>query len=528
MSLKYTLSLGTMLAGMIAGATIAYADGVYLLQLGSFDEQGKAQARWESLQSKYPDMLGNLSVRLMDVTLPPDNFKVYRTQAGSLPSRAEAQAVCDRLASRGDECYVVETAMFVDGSSAKVPNPPLSVEGQQVGSTRVVPATQLSKPIAAPVEAPVSAPAPMVSPDASPIKKAADMKREAAEEEGFWSSLNPFSESKPKAQAAKADEADYPELKADAPAPMAVMAQPQAPVAMMSEPSAQVQPQLPPPPMPKAQSMQVVDQQRMMAEQHNMNRAPASPMLAPQAGMLSGGSQDVAVAEAIQVPLSEQQQAMPVQPVRVQSVAEMQSLGMPSMSAASKTLWAQVSYFPDQQSALGFWENFRAQNQSLPPLRVRITSPYMMSGGEKRVSLRVGPFAQGSHINQFCGQVPDNLRCNVVADLGASTSARYDRGALPESRYVQRQPQLSSSVHWVQLGSYGTPGEAEGEWMRISTMSRPLLDSMQPNITPPMQGSAMRSTYRLRTGPYMSRMGADQLCAQLRSRGASCVVTFGR
>jgi hypothetical protein len=55
---------------------------------------------------------------IREVTLPPDNLTVYRTQAGPLPSRAAAQSVCSQLASNGDDCYVVETAMAPSFSSA--------------------------------------------------------------------------------------------------------------------------------------------------------------------------------------------------------------------------------------------------------------------------------------------------------------------------------------------------------------------------------------------------------------------------
>lgn len=524
MTFKRALTLGSMLSGLLV-APAAYADGVYLLQLGSFDEQSKAQARWQSLQAKYPDMLGDLSVRLMDVTLPPDNFKVYRTQAGALSSRADAQSICDRLAARGDECYVVETAMFAEGAvRGSVPNPPLSVEGQSVGARAAAP---VSQPIATPSVAPVANVA------ATPVQKAEAMKREvAAEEGGFWSNLNPFSDS-----AAPAEPQSYPTLAATEPAPAAVTAPQPIAVIPPAEPvvaAVPVQPVasapvLPPPPVAAPQSLQAVEQQQILAEQRAASGYRPETPNAPQP-IISGSSQGVAVAEAIRVPLTEQRNApAPAQAIGVTTPAQVSALGMPSLTVRDRTLWAQVSYFPDQQSALGFWESFRAQNPDMPPLRVRITSPYMLSNESSRVSLRVGPFAKLENVNYFCGNVNvEELSCRLVSDVGTSTSARFDRGALPDSRYAQRQQYAASPLHWVQLGTYNSAGQASAEWSRISTMSRPLLDSLQANIAPPLQGSSIQPTYRLRTGPYMSRMAADQLCAQLRSRGTRCMVVFGR
>lgn len=103
-----------VIAGIFAAlaSTVRAEERVFLLQLGSYETRAEAQSRYITLSETYPDLFEGLSLRLLDVTLPPDNFTVYRTQAGALPSRADAQLVCEKLAARGDECYVVETAMF--------------------------------------------------------------------------------------------------------------------------------------------------------------------------------------------------------------------------------------------------------------------------------------------------------------------------------------------------------------------------------------------------------------------------------
>ena len=89
---------------IIAGLSIvpmwhqaAAADETFLLQLGSFEKREDAQARWQALQTKYPGLLDELSLRVMDVTLPPDNFTVYRTQVGPVDSRAKAELLCEKL-----------------------------------------------------------------------------------------------------------------------------------------------------------------------------------------------------------------------------------------------------------------------------------------------------------------------------------------------------------------------------------------------------------------------------------------------
>ena len=122
--------------------TTALAGPVYLLQLGSYENLQEARARWGELRNKYPSELKQFSVRFQDVNLPPDNFVVYRTQAGALQERADAERVCEKLASRGDECYVVETAMFRPDLAAN-DEPPLSIVNSVAPDGSVQPQSKL-------------------------------------------------------------------------------------------------------------------------------------------------------------------------------------------------------------------------------------------------------------------------------------------------------------------------------------------------------------------------------------------------
>jgi cell division protein FtsN len=101
-------SIGASLT--LAQAVSAKPPTVFMLQFGSFESQEEADARLKSLKTKHSGLVGPLSSRVLEVALP-DSLTVFRTQAGPVSSRAEAQSVCAQLASQGDECYVVETAM---------------------------------------------------------------------------------------------------------------------------------------------------------------------------------------------------------------------------------------------------------------------------------------------------------------------------------------------------------------------------------------------------------------------------------
>lgn len=100
---------------MLAATTLlsapALAAPVFMLQFGSFESMEEAQTRLSALRSEHAGVIGSMQSGVREVTLPPDNLVVYRTQAGPVETRAAAQSICGQLASNGDECYVVETAM---------------------------------------------------------------------------------------------------------------------------------------------------------------------------------------------------------------------------------------------------------------------------------------------------------------------------------------------------------------------------------------------------------------------------------
>jgi hypothetical protein len=105
-------------------ASPSFAAPVFMLQFGSFESRDEAEAKLSELKGKHAGVLSGMSSGIREVALPPDNLTVYRTQAGPVDTRGSAQSICSQLASNGDECYVVETAMV----------PAMSPPRQQVAS----------------------------------------------------------------------------------------------------------------------------------------------------------------------------------------------------------------------------------------------------------------------------------------------------------------------------------------------------------------------------------------------------------
>lgn len=112
------------LALAVAVATLAtssaLAASLTMIQFGSFETRAEAEKRLAEIASKHAASIGKLATTIREVKLPPDNLTVYRTQAGPIESRAAAQTICSQLASKGDECYIVQTAITA-AEAAKTP-----------------------------------------------------------------------------------------------------------------------------------------------------------------------------------------------------------------------------------------------------------------------------------------------------------------------------------------------------------------------------------------------------------------------
>lgn len=452
----------------------AQAESSYLLQLGSFPSEQEAHQHWDGVYSTNGDLLVNVPPRIARATLPPDDMTVYRLQAGPLPGKAEAQRLCSVLASRKQECYVVETAL---------PQLPSDVVSKQETST-------------------------------------------SSDNDSVFSSFLPWVDSEP----AQPDQTAVPPV-----TPPATQTKESGFFAKLWSTSDEESQPLPST-LPSPGTSDTAEPEPLAAAP-----VPAPMELAPVpalANMDSSERGNVNVAEAVRVPLTQPNQF--VQPQRISTAPGQLGVlkGYPSQQFHQKSLWAQLSYFEDQQSALAYWEQFRMSNPGMPPLRIRITRPYnLVSTGESRVSLRVGSFVNGTDVGSFCrANAASDLHCQVIKDLGSSATANQPRYREPYNRYAGRNrssyraaaaqqllgPQAS---YWVQLGAYASPREADYAWKYIQEYAGPALKNHKPHIATPSMGSNVAAgSYRLRTGPFALRLSADNLCSTLRQAGQACLV----
>lgn len=577
----------------------AHAESAFLVQLGSFPTEQEATQKWEKLKSSHGDVLGAMTLRVSEALSQPDNVTVYRTQAGPLPGKKEAQSVCARLASAKVDCFVVETAMFTapnavdaekstaqasvaaplppelpniapsasasDDALAK-PAPSASDALQPIPAAMLADAGAAAQNSAAPVgsytvkSAPAAAPMPvnvendLSKPGAKPVQ-VKEQREEDKEETGLSRFLPFFGKSKAKEKEAVSDAKPVSaENAAPAAAASAVVQElatqpkvitigaPVQPVAAApapaSAPVSTVKPLALPPvaasaPASTASSAAPL---RLVAPPVSENRAaarqPATLGTLPPLGKGKSASAQVNVAEAVRVPLSS---------AAGEGASGRQSGQLTHQPAAEHNLWAQLSFFNDEQSAFAYWDELRAAHSELASgVRARVTRPYQAAQTRDvpQLSLRVGPFAYAANVRQVCEMAArTGLRCSMVKDIGGAAPSNVLRNRPGSARGYHRSSfeggalaggssyATGAAALWAQLGAHGSEQEALDAWQALQAAQPDVLSRFQANILPPAADS--QGTYRLRVGPFASSASANGLCRTLAARGVSCVVAGG-
>lgn len=401
----------------------AFAAPVFMLQFGSFETREEAESRLNQVKAQHSGVLANMQSGVREVSLPPDNLVVYRTQAGPLDTRAAAQSACSQLASNGDECYVVETAVAPDfgpattqvaaaamppaaapaPAAAAMPTPvppaaPLAPDAKPPVTLAPIPArdpenvaaiNRLTTPPAAPIAtasadmppAPAAVPAPAASSEMQQAmdeaaaeqstKLAAAPTPPGAQPEGsFWSRMNPFSPSAPTPPAA---------------APVPPAAAPVAPAETAAAPSpAPAAPAAAPVPPAEPAPMIAMDQPSISTEPAPMLPPPPAPLVGH--GAIPGGAPAPA-------PMAMNTAPMPPAAAPVPPPAAPQSTGnvpAPIMMDG-----------PNGNVRVGEAQRVPLSQDSMPA----VPAPAVLTPGAPAVSLRpsatLGQKTLWAHIGQF-------------------------------------------------------------------------------------------------------------------------------
>lgn len=79
--------------------------GTYLVQLAALRDVGAAETAWSQMVESYPDLFGGAHMDIQRADLGAKGI-FYRVRVSAFSSRADADAFCEALKSRGESCMV--------------------------------------------------------------------------------------------------------------------------------------------------------------------------------------------------------------------------------------------------------------------------------------------------------------------------------------------------------------------------------------------------------------------------------------
>lgn len=88
-----------------AATSAPAADGAYRVQVASIQDRSKAESSWKAMQNKHEDLLGGLSLSVVEVEIE-GRGTFYRLQGGGV-SRDRAEEICATLKQRNAGCLIV-------------------------------------------------------------------------------------------------------------------------------------------------------------------------------------------------------------------------------------------------------------------------------------------------------------------------------------------------------------------------------------------------------------------------------------
>ncbi len=74
------------------------------VHVASFQYWETAEAAWDILSERHPDLLGPLALSLAEIDLGPEKGLWIRVRAGPFADAASAEALCDALHARDQYC----------------------------------------------------------------------------------------------------------------------------------------------------------------------------------------------------------------------------------------------------------------------------------------------------------------------------------------------------------------------------------------------------------------------------------------
>ena len=424
-----------------------------------------------------------------------------------IPSRREAEEICQKLLVKGFECYVAETAMFDASSvgtkqaSKKAPTPP------PVAAPK--PTTQVQPPKALPPVLPKNQTTEVDMMETDEIREmfspnTAANAPEARKQPQKVVLPKPQKITPPKMEKMERAIAEAPVTK---PAPIKY-----APPQPVAQPKSKIML-----PKPVGSPFEVGESTHAKTAKQKMAKKAPSPQTTIIQGEVNEKAR-VRVAEAVPVPLAKvEKQTSAFEQERKHTFR-----GYPSQYFNQSSLWAEMSHFSSQNAALSYWRTVMSRDSAIPHgLRLRVIKPLRKYAAKNKLSLRVGPFKTTRAIRRLCSLTqPEKIRCRAVKDLGTSITMSKKRQRLTPDQLRERRkrnvkvftnptPTSGDAMYYLHLGSFRTSELAMRKWQDLSARHK-VLSGLNEYVASPNYSSAARQRFRLRAGPFARSMGCSK------------------
>ncbi len=300
--------------------------------------------------------------------------------------------------------------------------------------------------------------------------------------------------------------------------------------------------QLPDTKMVQKETAEIAEQVRKAV----VTKAPVSDAYIPPA--TGTGADSVKVAEAIAVPLSDATSVARGRGLDTLENAELpifkgtnKIAGFRGNAASSKymnkKLWVKLNYFADKSEANLYWQQMKRNYSSITAnLDMRLMTPYAKRGkASNRITMQLGPFTSYRNVQQLCKAITKpGVICHIQRDGsvnsegqdGSKTSTKFANSQTASTSVTNKALQNKAnkpSIFWVQTGSYRNRGDAMRVWNELKSRHGSL-KTFHPHLAHEALTKGEAQVYRLRTGPFATRIKAQELCKGLSSAETPCTV----
>lgn len=81
--------------------------GKAVIQLAALDSEAKAQAEWQTLQKRFPDLLAGHTPSISKIERGGKTF--WRLRTAGFPDAEHAKAVCEKVRAKGSACAIADS-----------------------------------------------------------------------------------------------------------------------------------------------------------------------------------------------------------------------------------------------------------------------------------------------------------------------------------------------------------------------------------------------------------------------------------